>query len=112
MATPAKKSTGKAAVTGMFVVSVPGFVLVKDGSRKRSAKAPSSESASTLVPRVAQALSRPGISRDVVFKGKVKNAFSYSVDPTDTSRVVRVAADGSRSVGRLVKGRFVTVKAA
>jgi hypothetical protein len=107
-----KKSTGRAAVTGKYVASVPGFVLVTDGSKRKAGHAPTSESASTLVPKVARALSKPGISRDVVFKGNARNAYSYSVDPSDTSRVVRVAADGRRTVGRLVGDRFVRVKAA
>lgn len=60
---------------------------------------------------MARALSKPGISRDAVFKGKTRNVYSYSVDATDTSRVVRVDAKGRRQVGRLVGDKFVPIKA-
>jgi hypothetical protein len=32
--------------------------------------------------------------------------FAYSVDPADPTRIVREAADGTRTIGRLVNGRF------
>lgn len=108
-----KKSVMKTAVTGKVVSSVPGFVLVKQRvSSTDHAVAAVSERAATLVPKVAKALGKPGISREAVFKGKTHNVFSYSVDTSDTSRVVRVSADGHRTVGRLVGERFVPVKSA
>lgn len=107
-----KKAFTKSAVTGKVVSSVPGFVLVKKAATKPSHVVAVSERATTLVPKVAKALSRPGISKDVVFKGKKHNVYSYSVDTTDTTRVVRVSADGRRTVGRLVGEKFVPVKAA
>src|SRR5688572_25676469 len=112
MAISSKKIAGRDAVTGTFATSVPGFVLVKVGSRKKLGATPTSESASTLVQKAARALNKPGISKDAVFKGKTKNVYSYSVDTSDISRVVRVAADGRRTVGRLVGDKFVVVKAA
>jgi hypothetical protein len=99
-------------LTGKVVSSVPGFVLVKKPSKKSSHPVSRSESAATLVPRVAEALSRPGISKDAVFKGKTYHVYSYSVDTSDTSRIVRVSADGRRTVGRLVGAKFVPLKAA
>jgi hypothetical protein len=88
------------------VCSVPGFVLVKTASTPRR-EAPVSERAATLVPRLARALSRPGISKEAVFKGRTHNVYSYSIDPSDIARVIRVSADGRRTVGRLVGKRFV-----
>jgi hypothetical protein len=111
MPSPHKKIPDKPEVSGKVVSSVPGFVLVKQASTKASVRqAPLSERAGTLVPKIAKALSRPGISRDAVFKGKTRNVYSYSVDPTDTTRVVRVSADGRRTVGRLVGERFLPLK--
>lgn len=104
-----KKPASRSAVTGKVVSTVPGFVLVKKAAAKPK-HAPLSERASTLIPKAAKALSSPGISRDAVFKGKTHNVYSYSIDPTDLSRLVRVSADGRRSVGRLVGERFVPVK--
>lgn len=112
MPTSRNKSITKSAVTGKVVSSVPGFVLVKKASTKAVQIVAISERATTLVPMVAKALRTPGISRDAVFKGRTRNVYSYSVDTTDTTRVVRVSADGRRTVGRLVGERFVAVKAA
>jgi hypothetical protein len=50
--------------------------------------------------------------RGTVFKGKTKNVYSCSVDATDTPRVIRIDAKGTRRVGRLVGSKFVPVKAA
>ena len=107
-----KKTIAKSAVTGKVVSSVPGFVLVKKAAARHPHGVAVSERAATLVPKVARALSRPGISKDAVFKGKKHNVYSYSVDTTDITRVVRVGADGRRTVGRLVGEKFVPVKAA
>jgi hypothetical protein len=112
MTTSSKKSTSRVAVTGKFVTSVPGFVLVGVSGQRKWAQTPPHDRASVLVPKVAQALSKPGISRDAVFKGKTKNVYSYSVDATDTTRVIRIDAAGRRRVGRLVGSKFVPVKAA
>lgn len=112
MPTSPNKPNTKSTVTGKIVSSVPGFVLVKKASAKSSNGVALSERATTLVPKVAKALRHPGISKDVVFKGRTHNVYSYSVDTTDTTRVVRVSADGRRTIGRLVGERFVPVKAA
>jgi len=103
------KST-RTRVTGEVVARAGGFVLVDVEPTKMTSRTSMSQSAATLVPRIARALSKPGISRDAVFKGKTRNVYSYSVDPSDTSRVVRVAANGRRTVGRLVGSKFVPVK--
>lgn len=107
-----KKTPAKSVVTGKVVSSVPGFVLVKRPAGRTPHQAPFTERAATLIPKIAQALKRPGISKDAVFKGKTHNVYSYSVDTTDTTRIVRVSADGRRTVGRLVGEKFVPVKAA
>lgn len=112
MTNSTKRSKSATSASGRVMTVVPGFVLVKDRSRRAPTEAPVGGRASELLPKVAEALSTPGISRDVVFKGKTKNAYSYSVDTTDTSRIVRVAPDGTRTIGRLAgDGRFVRVKA-
>jgi hypothetical protein len=40
-----------------------------------------------------------------------KRVFAYSVDPADTTKIVREDASGKTSVGRLVNGRFRTLSA-
>jgi len=110
MPSKTKKSASARVVIGEVVARVAGFALVAVGPSKRASRTSTSESASTLVPRIARARSKPGISRDAVFKGHTRNVYSYSIDPSDTSRVVRVAANGRRTVGRLVGSKFVPVK--
>lgn len=113
MARPAKQTKSSTATfTGKVATRVPGFVLVGAGGAKdKAAQTPPQDRASALLPKVARALGKPGISRDAVFKGRTHHVYSYSVDTSDTSRVVRVDAEGRRTVGRLVGDRFVPVKA-
>jgi hypothetical protein len=66
---PKRQTRSVRSVTGKAVASVPGFVLV-GVIGVQPGTTPVKDTASQIVPRVARALSRPGISRDVVFKGK------------------------------------------
>jgi hypothetical protein len=109
---PKSKST-RVARSGV-TASVPGFVLVKVPG-ERPAASPRKDWASTLVPRIGKALESAAISREVFFtKSRPTKlpVYAYSVDPSDVTRYVREAADGTRTVGRMVNGRFVRVKAA
>ncbi|MEW6704969.1 MAG: hypothetical protein AB1430_08975 [Pseudomonadota bacterium] len=65
-----------------------------------------------LVSKAGRALRKPGIERGAVFKQGKTRVFAFSVDPTDPTRVIREAEDGSRQIGRLVNGRFLASKAA
>jgi hypothetical protein len=112
MSSARKKSTPGSSVTGKVVSTVPGFVLVKKPKIRVVRDAPPSERAASLFPKIAKALNRPGISKDVVFKGRTHNVYSYSVDTTDTTRVIRVDAQGNRAVGRLVGEKFVPLRSA
>ena len=111
MTTPRPKKAATAAPKGTVVASVPGFVLVRPVKRtvKANATAPA-DRADALLLKAAKALSRPGISKDAVFKGRTSNVYSYSIDTSDVTRVVRVSPDGQRRVGRLVGEKFVPVK--
>lgn len=101
-----KPSVQMHRLTDVVVSEVPGFELVRKVSTRNPRRAAVSEQASSLVPRLATALSQPGVERDAVFKGRSRHVYAYSVDPTDTSRIVRVGVDGRRVVGRLVGDRF------
>ena len=110
--TPAKKASNKTVkLTGVSVASVAGFVLVRTG-KKKPAAVKQADRASVLVAKAGRALSKPGIDRQVVFKGNQSRIFSYSTDPADPLKLVREAADGTKRVGRLVGAKFVPVKAA
>jgi hypothetical protein len=64
------------------------------------------DEASVIGRKAGKALKKPGIKRKVVFKKARKGVFAYSVDPSDATRVVREAPDGTRQLGRVVGGRF------
>ncbi len=60
-----------------------------------------------LILKLARALSKPGIDRAAVF-GDPPNpkVYAYYVCAADTSKIVRESADGTRTIGRVVGGRF------
>ncbi len=85
------------------------LVLVRTAQpKKRVASTRAADRATVLVHKVANALQKPGILKSAVFRGSNSTKiFAYSVDPTDPSRVIREAADGTRRVGRLgADGKF------
>ncbi len=106
---PVKKSAAKAARP---VAVVDGFALVRVAPRKKAAALSANDSASVLVRRIGEALKKPGIHKQVVFRDNKAGIYSYSADPRDPTRMVRESSDGTRRVGRLVKGRFVAAKKA
>jgi len=59
-----------------------------------------------IVPKAGKALDKPGIRKDAVFSDDAYGVYAYSVDEKDPTRFVRESADGKRSVGKLVRGRF------
>lgn len=74
---------------------------------------PKSKEPHQLLQKAAKALSKPGIPRSAVFgDGTNKRLFSYSIDSEDPTRLVRIAFDGTRRVGKLVNGKFQPIKRA
>lgn len=65
-----------------------------------------SDEAEVIVRKLGKALSKPGISKQVVFRGHTGKVFAYSTYPEDVTKVVREAADGTRTVGRVVGRKF------
>lgn len=110
--TAAKKPSSDRAVplTGRSVAVVSGFALVRVEPKKRAVAVPRKDTAAVLVQKVGGALNKPGVDKRVVFKDQRTGVFSYSAYPGDPTKVVRESADGSKRVGRLVKGRFVAAK--
>jgi hypothetical protein len=81
--------------------------LVRKGERPKPEFLKPREIAGTMVPQTLGALSIPGIAHGVVFRGsRAAQVSSYSIWPTDPTKVVREQADGTRTIGRLVGGRF------
>ena len=87
------------------------LVLVRLSAANTSpARLDPDERAGALVLKAAKALSKPGIRRESVFgSGSGHGIYAYSVYPPDPTKVVRESADGSKTVGRLVGGRFRAV---
>lgn len=76
----------------------------------RNAKTP--YLAKDLVPKLARALRKPGLSRVTIF-GDPPNPklYAYSVDLNDVTKVVRTSFSGERESGQFDKaGRFVPSK--
>jgi 3-hydroxymyristoyl/3-hydroxydecanoyl-(acyl carrier protein) dehydratase len=113
---PAQKKLGKdSLVQGKPITALgSGYMLVRVGAAKKRAAVRPGDQATVLVAKAWQALNKPGIDKQVVFRGSQNGKiFAYSVYPDDPSKVVREAADGTRRVGRLVDGKFrVAAKAA
>jgi len=68
---------------------------------------PAKEQASKLIADLAKAIGKRGTSRDPIFRSKIgKPVFACSIYPKDTSKIVREDANGNKTVGRLMNGRF------
>lgn len=66
-----------------------------------------SDSAHELLARTARALAKPSISKRSVFGPTTKSkVFAYSVYGKDPSQIVRESADGKKTIGRVVNGKF------
>jgi hypothetical protein len=66
-----------------------------------------SDETEVMLRKAAKALTKPGISKLSIFKGrKSPGIFAYSADPKDASKVVQEAWDGTRRVGKAVGRKF------
>jgi hypothetical protein len=111
----AKRSQAKTkvSVTGgrLLATSREDLYLVRVGI-KPVTETPADQLAGPLLQRLGKALSKPGISRDAVFGASPKrNAYAYSVDPSNVERVIREDAAGNRTVGRMTNGVFRKIAA-
>lgn len=69
------------------------------------------QTASELVPKIGKALRKPGIAREAVFGREPKaNVVAYWLDPTDVTKIMRVSADGTKTIGRMTRGSFRTIR--
>lgn len=114
MQSTAAKKKPVVIASGPVKATVPGFALVEVPEQRRRAARPA-EPVPDILPRLAKALNSPGISRDALFKTlrpTKRPIYAYSVDPSDITRFVRETEDGRKTIGRMVGGRFVPLKAA
>lgn len=83
----------------------PDLFLVRIGNKVT--ETPADQEAGPLLLKVGKALSKPGVRREAVFGTQPKkNFYAYSLDPTDPTRMVREDAEGNKSIGRMVDGKF------
>ncbi|MEJ8850812.1 hypothetical protein [Variovorax rhizosphaerae] len=69
--------------------------------------APTEQTTTVFVRKLARALSTPGIHESLVFRGpNAAKVFSYSADPRDPGKILRKSFDGTRTTGQLVDGKF------
>jgi hypothetical protein len=108
--TAANRSTEKPKVSvkggRLLATSCADLYLVLVGTNAVTETA-ADQLAGPLIRKLGKGLSKPGISRDAVFGPNPKrNAYAYSVDPTNPERMIREDAAGNRTVGRMINGVF------
>lgn len=87
------------------------LLVVRLGNPGTKRSVAQGETASSLVGKIAKAIRKPGISRDVVFRSTIgKRVYAYSVSPSDLTKIVREDSAGVKTIGRLVNGRFRTLR--
>jgi len=88
-------------------VEVSGFVLVSvNGKKAQPATLKRDEKTGPLLRRIGAALDKPGIAERATKPG----VYMYAADPTDPTKVIQKASDGTTRVGRLTRGRFTPIK--
>lgn len=83
------------------------WMLVRLSGAKTRKSVPEKDRASELLLKAGRALNRPGIARSKVF-GEPGNSrvYAYSVCVDEPGKIVRESADGTKTVGTLVAGKF------
>jgi hypothetical protein len=83
------------------------LIVVRLGKSKTEAVLRESEKSSVLIDGIAKATRKPGIRREVVFKSRrSKPVYAYSVYPSDVTKIVREDAQGHKTIGRVISGKF------
>jgi len=96
----------KSVTSGKTVAAVGReFVLIRTSKPRKAALQPG-DTARSLLSKTGAALATPGISHQSVFRDARSGVFAYSVYPLDPSKVVRKSANGTRTIGRVVDGKF------
>ncbi len=104
---PAAKNRRKAGNTTEHRVATPrgDLFVLRLGKSKAVAGSRQPQKSDVLIVNMIKAALKPGFRRDTVFRPK-KRVYAYSVYPKDISQIVREDANGEKTLGRLVQGRF------
>lgn len=86
------------------------WLLVKQSGAKTCKSVPKKDRASELLPKAGKALNKPGIDRSKVF-GELGNTkvYAYSACVDEPGKFVRESADGKKTIGIVVGGKFKAV---
>ena len=105
-----RRTAASVRLRGEAVPSVgAGLVIVRtDPLRQAARKSATTDQARVVVAKAGRALNSPGFNKKKVVFGGVadRKVFAYSILPSDPTKVIRESADGKRSIGRLVNGKF------
>lgn len=102
-----KPVAGSSAKERRIATPNRGLLVIQIGERYGKLEVLPKERASGVLARVAKVLAKPGADRARVFQSSSgKPVYAYSIDSTDTSKVVREDASGRQTIGRFVSGRF------
>ena len=96
------------AVTGKAIATLGnGIFVIETKHRNSNVKAKVSDRANVLIGKLGRSLAKPGLSRRSVFGDTPsKHVYSYYVDHSKPSKIVRESLDGTVAVGRVVGGKF------
>lgn len=87
------------------------LVVVRLGKSRSDAALRETEKSAALIDGIARAIRKPGISREVVFKGRrSQRVYAYSVSPEDVTKIVREDSRGRKTIGHLVHGEFKALR--
>lgn len=83
------------------------WLFVRLAGAKTRKSVPKKDQASELLPKAGKALNNPGIDRSTVF-GEPANprVYAYSACVDQPGKIVRESADGKKTIGTLVGGKF------
>jgi hypothetical protein len=102
-------SSGRSSVRTSLVS--PSKAKARDRVVFASGRSVRQEDGKSLLSGIVKATRKAGIDRSVVFRsGTPRKVFAYSILPSDPSKIVREAEDGSRTIGRVRNGQFRALK--
>jgi hypothetical protein len=104
---PVAKNRKKARATVEHRVATPrgDLFVLRLGKSKAIAGLRQPEKSEVLIDNMMKAALKPGFRRETVFRPE-KRVYAYSIYPGDISKIVREDANGKKTLGRLVQGKF------
>lgn len=93
---------------GFREITTPRGDLIILSLRSPTARvAPNDQMVSFLLPKMAKAIGKPGLSKNTVFRSNAgKTVYSYSIDPNNPDRLIREDASGEKTPGRFSGASF------